>query len=222
MIDLEKEPKCSFGNIVKKLMEMQGLKIADLSRQIGMPQTTIARIITGNTDNPMASTLLLLAEYFNVSVDDLLGRKFSNELSDNTSPSKHFSECSPDYIPLINWNSVKNWFFNKTKFLSEEKYETIAISTKISSNSCGIITDKTFGKVFTKGSILIMDSEAAYRDDDFVIVSINKGYPTIKQVCEDSDKRYLNPVGLIIPSVELESESPHVIFGKITECRILF
>jgi len=211
----------SFGSIVKKLMTMRGLKIADVAKKTGMPHTTITRIITGNTENPSANTLLSLAKFFDVSVDALLGRKLHDELPINALQPECLSGFSPESIPLIDWVSVKNWYFNKTKFLSEEKCQKIAISTKISNNACGIITDKSFGKtLFPKGSILIIDSDAAYHDGDYVVVSINKNFPTIKEICEDSGKYYLNSVGLNILSIELEPS--HIILGKIVECRILF
>ncbi|OAI50512.1 hypothetical protein AYO37_01010 [Opitutia bacterium SCGC AG-212-L18] len=206
---------CRFGSIVRKLMDNRGIKAAELARQIDMPHTTITRIITGNTDNPSAKTLLSLSEFFNVSLDYLIGK----EIDHKSSVDFYQTENSPEYIPLIGWDSLKNWEFQKKEILSKNK--KIAVSCKVSSKAFALPTEKAYGKtIFPKGSILIVDPDFEYNENDYVVVSINKNFPTIREVCEDSGKYYLNPIGLNLPSIELEPE--HVVFGKIIECRILF
>ena len=48
---------------------------SDLARQLHLPAPTINRILSGQVTDPRASTLILLADYFDVSIDQLLGRE---------------------------------------------------------------------------------------------------------------------------------------------------
>lgn len=210
----------SFGYIVKKLIEIRGIKVAELARKLEMPHTTINRIITGNTDNPSANTLIALADFFKVSIDYLLGRESKFERHDNHQ-AKSFAEYTPEYIPLIEWHSIRGWFFHKKEILSEKQCPQIGISKKLSPNAFAVIAYKSFGKNLPEGSILIIDSEDRYNAKDFLLVSINKNSPTIRELHEEGGKFYLESLGPSIPAVELDPSNVSV-FGKVMECRALF
>jgi len=46
-----------------------------LARELKIPPPTINRIIAGQVLDPRCSTLVLLADYFDVSIDQLVGRE---------------------------------------------------------------------------------------------------------------------------------------------------
>lgn len=64
------------GNLsatLSHLMSEKGIKSAELARKTGIGQPVIYRIMTGTTDNPQVLTLKPIADYFGVSLEQLLG-----------------------------------------------------------------------------------------------------------------------------------------------------
>lgn len=58
---------------LKKLIEKYNLNTLELARRTGIGQPVIYRIMTGETDNPKIATVRTLADYFGISVNQLLG-----------------------------------------------------------------------------------------------------------------------------------------------------
>lgn len=59
---------------VKKLCEEHGITIKELERNIGVANATIAHWKNANPD-PSMSTIVKVADYFNISVDELIDDK---------------------------------------------------------------------------------------------------------------------------------------------------
>lgn len=66
-------------NNLKKLREEKGLSQTELSEAIKMNKMTYNNYENGKRE-PNIETLKLLADYYNVSLDYLVGRKYGNEL----------------------------------------------------------------------------------------------------------------------------------------------
>lgn len=60
-------------NRIKALRENLGLRQVDISNETGIDQKTISNYETGKT-NPDSYALIRLADFFNVSIDYLVGR----------------------------------------------------------------------------------------------------------------------------------------------------
>src|SRR3990167_4059426 len=56
---------------IKKLMDARNLSELHLARDLGLSVMTVRRVISGETGDPRISTLSLIADYFQVSVDFL-------------------------------------------------------------------------------------------------------------------------------------------------------
>ena len=59
---------------IKELMKEQGLKQVQLAELIGVKQNTISSWLLGKKE-PCINSLWLLADYFDVDIDYLVGRK---------------------------------------------------------------------------------------------------------------------------------------------------
>lgn len=59
---------------IKELMKEQGLNQVKLAQKIGVKQNTISSWLL-NKKEPSITSLWLLADYFNVEIDYLVGRK---------------------------------------------------------------------------------------------------------------------------------------------------
>lgn len=71
-------------NILVSLLEQAHLNEAELARRTNLPKATINRITSGRTPDPRSSTLIPIAEYFHISVDQLMGKKPMSPLNSNT------------------------------------------------------------------------------------------------------------------------------------------
>lgn len=61
---------------LQRLMADHQLKSgSDLARQLDIPPPSINRILAGQVTDPRCSTLILLADYFKVGIDQLVGRE---------------------------------------------------------------------------------------------------------------------------------------------------
>lgn len=61
------------STILTHLMLEKGVNSAELARRSGVPQPVIYRLMTGATENPQVLTLKPIANYFGVSIEQLLG-----------------------------------------------------------------------------------------------------------------------------------------------------
>ncbi len=56
-----------------ELLRKRCIKTNQLAHHIGIPMMTIRRLLSGETGDPRISTLKCIADYFEVSVDELIG-----------------------------------------------------------------------------------------------------------------------------------------------------
>ena len=65
--------ECKFKEVFVKLLQERNISAYKLSADIGFPQSTISYWKNGKK-TPSAENLIIIADYFDVSVDYLLGR----------------------------------------------------------------------------------------------------------------------------------------------------
>ena len=68
-------------NRIKDLREDRDLKQSELARSTGIDQRTISNYETGKT-KPDSESLIKLADFFDVSIDYLVGRNYSKPTPD--------------------------------------------------------------------------------------------------------------------------------------------
>src|SRR3989338_4542890 len=94
-IQLLKKPSHStLTEQLQQLIATQGLNEADLARKTNIPQPTLHKILAGKTADPRASTLKILADYFNISVDQLIS---------GTSLHQRLALTETQSVPIISW-----------------------------------------------------------------------------------------------------------------------
>ena len=119
----------NIGDILHYLMASKKISSgSDLARKLAIPPPTINRILSGQVLDPRASTLSLLADYFNVSIDQLIGKtalpkNLPNDPSNHLQPSMAIpvipTSLTTDIQSTI--NKVKDWFRWTTDTPSKHK-----------------------------------------------------------------------------------------------------
>ena len=91
------------------LMAKIGIKSAELARKTGVGQPVIYRLMTGVTENPQVLTIKPIADFFEVSIDQLLGftpldgfkSSMTHDLNNKLSTVKTIGSVFVDLMPTL-------------------------------------------------------------------------------------------------------------------------
>jgi transcriptional regulator with XRE-family HTH domain len=102
------------AKVLSILIDNAQITEAHLARMVGMPRATINKIRSGKILNPKSSTLNLIAQYFNVTVDQLIGN--APLVSGRIKKFIH--------IPIIDPSNliVMQFIFNKINFINHDSW----------------------------------------------------------------------------------------------------
>ena len=184
----ELELSSNFQKILNYLMDSRGISAAKLSKGTNIPPPTISRLLSGYTDDPKISTMLQLAKYFSVSLDQLMG------LSplDKNNIQAHTQESIS--LPIISWKESVS-YKRILSSINEENWDNWILTEKpISEFSFGLKTKHHLEPRFPTGSILIVEPDLEVCEGDLVIVHYkNANETSIREVFFDGNKRkFLN------------------------------
>ena len=127
------------------------LNVSDLAKATGIPQPTLYQLYTGVTEKPRKKTLNALADFFSVSMPQLLGEAaLPSQL-----PKKIKQQLDLNTAPLLNWEELHHWPHNinlhgkKEIFLEEDicSENTFALH----------MPNQSMEPLFPNGCLLIFD-----------------------------------------------------------------
>ena len=150
------------------IQDVGNISEGELFRRTGVPQPTIHRILSGATPNPRMESLEPLAEFFNVSTDQLLGRIPLSK--DRISGSFSAVTATKKVVPLLNWLEVVRWpkIIKKSNFKTERDWVTS--ESGIAGSAFALkITTTDYAPEFRKGSTIIVDCSRSLKEGDFVL-----------------------------------------------------
>lgn len=187
---------------LKILMEYHYLNGHELTRQTGIPQQTLQRLIAGHTDDPKLSTLLPIAKKFGISLGQLVGEEplptiYQPLVLEQNNP-----------VPVITLSDAITW-----KFSIKEIYPNhwpywinsdipvgefaFAVKTKLLKNNY---------------SLIIIDPIENIQEGDQVLVILTNFHNPVIRVVHVKDKRkYLEKDG-ILQRLDINQ---HRIIGKV-------
>ncbi len=169
------------SNILAYLLNKSGLSEAALSRKIGIPRATINRIVSGRTPDPRASTLTAIAKYFNVTVDQLLGKQ-PLPIDDNTESA--MTEIH-DSTPLLAWDSINNGAPGNQSFALN-------------------VFGESMSPQFQNNSVIIINPKTTPCNRDFVVVYIESLNESLfRQLIIEGKYQFAKPINDIFPVIQL-------------------
>jgi SOS-response transcriptional repressor LexA len=224
-ISNQRPAKRKLADILYDLMAKDRIKQTDLSRQTGIPASTLNKIFLGTTDDPRASTLRTLAQFFGVSIDQLLGLAeapnsgspprmlgFSNQIS---SPSNSL------LAPVLHWNEVMEWTSSGVSSNKrDEDLSFVTINPQFSEKSFALKVKPSMASHFRPDALIIIDPKTEFKDGSFVLVSVDLAEPTVRMISKDGPDIYLKPLESFLTPIQLEPH--HQIIGTIIETRFTF
>jgi SOS-response transcriptional repressor LexA len=195
-------------------MQTNRLSESELSRRTGIGQPVIHRMLSGETTNPKLETVLPIASYFTLTVNQLVG---AEPLPKNKIPTQISSKI-PSWIqvPLLTWEQATQW----PKISTDEIERYISTDIDISDNGFALmIKDSTMMPRFPEGTLVIIDPSFKPTDREFAVVHINgQKQVTFKQILIDGETVYLKPLNSDFSVIPLEKG--HHFLGVMVQARI--
>ncbi|MBC5689741.1 helix-turn-helix transcriptional regulator [Mediterraneibacter sp. NSJ-55] len=106
----------NFSSVLKSLRSQKKMTQQELANSIGLSKSALNMYEQG-ARQPNFETLELIADYFNISIDFLLGK----------SPVVHCPICYNTYDPLNKYDSAEHEAFHKKFLAAERKYGKILL-----------------------------------------------------------------------------------------------
>ncbi len=201
---------------LKKLLAQHHLNEASLARAVDLPQPTIHRLVTGKTEDPRVSTLNLLADYFAINLEQLLGQAL---LPDEDLEKNGQTMIKP--VPIISWEAAVaglEWFHNNT--LSTWN-EWTHIDGLASEHAFALYSRASLESRFPRNALLIFDLELKPQDGDFVLLH----YPeteeaTLRELLIDGPHKQLRSINKTNEIDTLDSNIK--LLGVLVETRFQY
>jgi SOS-response transcriptional repressor LexA len=199
--------------VLNKLMALRNVSMNQLHKLTGVPLTTINRMATSKNINPTIATLIPIANYFGVTLNQLMGiDPLNTGLATNQNCEKTAILIN---VPLITWEQAISWSTDHAKIKTEK---TISTDARLRANSFALIITEPTLEGFFPTSVLIVDSEANPEHSDYAIVyKIGQKRATLKQILIDDDKIYLRPLNKEYQT-QMMSKS-YIILGTVAQVR---
>lgn len=204
-------------SILRKLMEEAGLTEAALARQVNLPQTTVNRLLLGGTTDPRTYTLKPIADYFGITIGQLCGFESlpSNRITGTVNPSQRLAWRT---VPIIEWDAIPSWRFDKKKISPLTHNHWISTERDLSEDAYALRSLSFMEPRFRKGSLLIIDPNAEYKDGHFIVLALDGITPTVRRIMIDGSEIWLKTFEQSQAPLKLEKK--HTIYGVIVESRM--
>lgn len=173
-----------------------------LAQCTGVSVSTIASLRSRAT-NPTILTLYPIAEFFNISIDQLINEdcsfKYPNNIVDlNKSKNINLVVLDLNKIDISNQSgnigSINNLEYTNK---NNDNLESVNTTADINPNCYAVKLDSEVLKPnYNKNTILIIDPELKPQDGNIVLVSLTKNTakPTFRQVFVDSNTLYFRTI----------------------------
>jgi|GEM_PF-732050 len=199
------------GKVLRQLIDEHGITVTELARRTGLVQPVVYRMASGETINPKIDTLIPLAKYFKITIDQLVGQNPDVVIAQQL---KMGSEAIR--LPILSWQEASRWPNITTK---EKAQKYIYTNTVVSANSFAlIIKDSAMSPNFPEHSVIIVDNQITPKNKQFAVVHVKKRKESIcRQVLLDGNDIYLKPLNPDFSVIQLKKFDEYQFIGAVVE-----
>ncbi len=173
------------------LTKKHNISEAELARRVNLPQATVNRLLNGVTDDPRASTLNAIANFFNVSVDQLINNKLMKE---STSDTTRLPIYTPNYDRSLIHKSGQHIIWDTVLMKKEASFLEVEPSIKATCIVFEVEGDSMWPQ-FIEGIFVIVDTTLKPKHRDFVMYLLSGTRQIIlRQYIEEGHDRILKPL----------------------------
>lgn len=198
--------------IIKSLMREKDISVTELARQTQISQPVLHRVVSGVTYNPQIETLIPIAYFFAITLDQLIG---NSPLPSSTSLHSGMQQWAK--VPLLALDQVVNWLDQRST-ISPRTF--VSTDSPVSENSYAIqLKDSTMSPRFAEGTLLIINPQYHAEDQDFIVVqTAGQKRASFKQVLRDGETYYLKALNPDFPPIKMTPSQR--ILGVMVQARI--
>jgi SOS-response transcriptional repressor LexA len=199
------------SNILQKLISSQGITVAELARRINLPQPTIQRIASGVYKQPRTSTLQPIADYFQITLNQLRGYEPIEYLSRR--------ENSVKSIPILTMSQINNW-----PNILEDTSHHVTCDKNFSKNSFAMyMPDYSMEPAFTKGTLLLIDPSRTPHHKSTIVLKLRENSDVlVRQLITDGKNRFIKPLSPELNHLALIAiKDTDSIVGVVMEARLI-
>ena len=200
--------------VIRQLLARDNINVTELARRIHLPQPTIHRLLTGKTEDPKLSTLSLIANYFLISIDQLLGHT-------PLSPTADAQSVTPLLVPLLTWQEAINYETSIAAPASSNSKKWILIDGKAGQSTFALSSKRSMEPRFPTDSVFIVDPSIQHSNGDLIVIHYpNTSEATIRELVLDGPKQALISITDNTHSETLTNDIK--IIGVITQSRYYY
>jgi transcriptional regulator with XRE-family HTH domain len=206
-------------SVLEELMSFFHIGDNELSEKIGLPSTTIYKLKSGETGDPRYSTMKALANYFNITLGQLVGEEpLNKEFLGNNKLTFYFK------VPILDWDQIPNCCdilstINETTHFSwaylkeapEKKKNIFALT----------INTNEYASVFPINSVIFIEINTEKYDNYYALVcELSSKKCGIFKVIDNIETYFIHPEKPTISFPYVEHR--HKLIGKILGVNIRY
>lgn len=205
-----------------ELMKVKGWSEGELSRRSTVPQPTINRILSGESDSPRRATITRLARGLGVTPEWLL---FGGDASTNVGPTLQPYREERKY-PLISWIAAGGWAESSDNFHPGDAEEYLESNENAGRKGYWLevkgrsMVLPTEGFSFSPGMRILVQPEGfdVISGKLYIAKMVETGETTFKRYVRDAGVEYLEPLN---PSFETLRMTDKVeIIGRVIDAKL--
>ena len=193
------------------LLHEHRLSKAELAQALDLPVMTINRIVSGETADPRLSTLKLIADYFNIPIDFLIGDMGHQPIN---LTNKHM----PQFIPVMDWKTITLApSIKEIDLAGWKEWHPVALGNHsvLSPHAFALESRPSMQPRFPVGTLLFIEPDETPCDSDIVLVKMKKeGELSLRELIIDPPKWQLQPI-VSGSEVIYYQEKEHAIVGVV-------
>ncbi len=194
-----------------RLMQLKDANMTDIHRKTGVPVTTIQRICKDASANPTLASLMPIADFFRVTVAQLIGEEPLPNTPVNGPVSQRWIN-----VPVIGWQQAVYWL-DISPITQQERYTSTEIKVSEKSFALEILDDHYDN--FQKASLLIVDPGLTPRHRDYVVSHKTGSHQvSLKQMLIHEGDAYLKPTSSEFKTVLMNDN--HRILGVVVQVKM--
>ena len=167
-------------NRIYEMRKNAGLTQADLAKALGVTDVAVSKWESGK-QSPSSKTLSKLADFFGVSVDEVLGRPNSTKWKTSPTPQPDYLTKETVLIPII--GRVRAGYDALAEQMIEGYMEVEPSLLKRWPDASALkVWGKSMEPEIREGDYVIITQQAEVRSGDLAVICVNGDEGTIKRV----------------------------------------
>jgi len=207
-LNLDLTQRCSIAENLARFIALKKTTENKVAQDLNIPPISIKRLLSGETTDPRISTLKAIADYFKVSIDNLIA----------TEEVAHFGvigQTKPLFIPALDWESAKNLDVIDLSHWQEWVPVTVGKNETVSPRSFALESRPSMHPRFQQGTLFIVDPDLSATDGDLVLINLRQNNElTLRELFVDPPEWQLHPINQGSPILKFSKEE-HEILGVV-------